>query len=344
MSRTTMADVAQAAGVSKSTVSRVVSGQSIHMRAETRQRVLRVIEDLDYRPSHVARSLVSKRTLTAGLLVSDVGNPYYAEVIRGVEDVALAHGYNIFLCNTSYNPNYCQKYIHSLTDKGVDGILFMSSSMPDEWVREVARHAIPSVVLGREFQGMEGVGGTIAVNFETGIRAAVDHLLELGHRRLAHVSGPLGLRTSQLRRDAFLQALAAHGIDPQHTPVIEGNLRTDGGRQALAQVLAMPQPATAVFAANDLTALGIVSAAHAYNLRVPENLSVVGLDDIELAGQIIPPLTTVALPRYQIGCLAMRMLLDLLQTPQEAEVQAMDHNQELETRLVIRQSTARAPA
>ena len=122
MQRTTIADVAQAAGVSKSTVSRVLSGKTKYMREETRQRVAQAIQELDYRPSSVARSLVSKRTLTAGLLVSDVGNPYYAEVIHGVEDVALANGYNIFLCNTSYNLDYCEKYVQSLMDKQVDGV------------------------------------------------------------------------------------------------------------------------------------------------------------------------------------------------------------------------------
>jgi DNA-binding LacI/PurR family transcriptional regulator len=371
--RTTIADVAQAAGVSKSTVSRVLSGKTKYMREETRQRVAQAIQELDYRPSSVARSLVSKRTLTAGLLVSDVGNPYYAEVIHGVEDVALANGYNIFLCNTSYNLDYCEKYVQSLMDKQVDGVLFMSSSMPAEWMLEVSRHEIPTVALGGEFQDVARVGGIISVNFDTGIRAAIDHLVELGHRRLAHVSGPLHLRTSLLRRDAFFRALAANGIDPEEAIVVEGNLRLDGGRRALAQILDMPQPPSAILAANDLTALGIVSAAYARNLQIPADLSVVGLDNIELAAQILPPLTTIALPGYEIGCLAMLMLLELLQTAQESQSQSMDRrrassqkvggtlavappgqaqdlplpqgiekvrHQQVDTRLVIRQSTA----
>jgi LacI family transcriptional regulator len=313
------------------------------MRQETRERVLRVIAELGYRPSSVARSLISKRTHTAGLLISDVGNPFYSEVIHGVEDVAHTQGYDIFLCNTSYDLARGTKSIQSLIDKRVDGVLFMSSSMSAEWVHELAERQVPSVVLDWEIAGVEQVAGTITLDFEMGIRAAVAHLLELGHRRLAHVSGPADLWTANVRRDAFFDALCAKNVDPAQVRVIEGNLRITGGRQALAALLSEPCPPTAIFAANDLMALGVVWEARSRGLRVPEDLSVVGLDDIELAAQITPPLTTVALPRYEIGNLAMQMLLELLQSSGEPDATIPRPHQQVATRLLIRHSTAPPP-
>jgi len=337
MSRTTIADVARVAGVSKSTVSRVLSGKYQHIRQNTRARVLQAIDELDYRPSSVARSLVSRRTQTVGLLISDVGNPFYPEVILGVEDVARANDYDVFLCNTSYDLARGLKFIRSLIDKLVDGVLFMSSSMSAEWVKELAKNKIPAVVLDWQVAGVKEIAGAITLDFEAGICAAVDHLVKLGHRRLAHVSGPLDLWTAQARRDVFINALRAHGIDPAQVDVVQGNLRIDGGRSALNKLMTRPQRPTAIFAANDLTALGIIWEARNRGLGVPQDLSVVGLDDIELGAQISPRLTTVALPRYEIGSLAMRMLLERMQAPQD------ENHRTVTTHLVVRQSTAPPP-
>ena len=210
MARPTIANVAETAGVSKATVSRVLSGNAEYMRPETRSRVLEAIDKLDYRPSSIARSLTSKRTFTAGLLVSDIGNPFYPEVINGVEETALEQGYNIFLCNTSYDLERGMTYVRSLIDKQVDGVLIMSSTMSDEWVRELAKHNIPTIILDWEINDdVTGSLGVIEVNFEAGIQAAVEHLDALGHTRLAHVGGPMDLRTSRLRLDAFGKATAA---------------------------------------------------------------------------------------------------------------------------------------
>jgi LacI family transcriptional regulator len=340
MPRPTIADVARAAGVSKSTVSRVLNGNTDYVRSDTLERVAHTIAEMGYRPNAVARSLVSKRTHTAGLLISDVGNPFYSEVIRGVEDIALAHGYDVFLCNTSYDLARGMTFVRSLADKQVDGVLIMSSSMSDELVLELAKHQVPVVVLDWQLSAVEGIVGAIAVDFTKGISAAAAHLVDLGHRRLAHVSGPLHLRTSGLRRDPFLAALAERGIDPAQVIVVEGNLRIDGGRRALAELLAIPNRPTAVFAANDLMAIGIAWAARDHGLRVPEDLSVIGLDDIQLAAELTPPLTTVALPRYELGSLAMGMLLDLLEGSHVPQAEPICQSQ-VETHLVVRQSTAR---
>jgi LacI family transcriptional regulator len=340
MLRPTIDDVARIAGVSKSTVSRVLSGNTNHMRDETRQRVEKVIGDLQYRPSSVARSLTSNRTYTVGLLISDVSNPFYPEVIHGVEDVALTHGYDVFLCNTNYDLSRGMHFVQSLIAKQVDGVMIMSSSMSDDWITELARYQIPTVVLDWHLRSIEGVAGSITVDFDRGISAAADHLVALGHEQFAHVSGPLGLHTSRLRRDAFLNGLARNGIDPVNVPVVEGNLRIDGGSRGLDHLLSLSQRPTAIFAANDLTALGIIWAARDRGLRVPEDLSVIGLDNIRLAAEIYPPLTTVALPQAEIGGMAMRMLLKLIQGNNRTwPTTILDAR--VETHLIIRGSTAR---
>lgn len=336
MSRSTIADVAQLAGVSKSTVSRVLSGNAEYMRDETRRRVEQAIAELGYRPSSVARSLVSKRTFTAGILVSDIANPFYPEVINGVEDVALGQNYNIFLCGTNYDLDRGMTFVRLLIDRQVDGVLIMSSTMSDEWVRELARHNVPVVVLDWQPRDITGTVGAIGVDFEPGIRAAIDHLVSLGHTRIAHISGPPHLQTSHLRQEAFLRATAAHNLDSQNMTIIEGDLRIDGGKRALAHLLRLPERPTAVFAANDLMAMGLVRAARANGLRVPHDLSVIGLDNIWLIKDMEPPLTTVALPRYEIGQLAMHMLLDLLNEPQIGQPV---YRRQVATHLVIRQST-----
>ncbi|RME73009.1 MAG: LacI family transcriptional regulator [Chloroflexi bacterium] len=338
MPRPTIADVARRAGVSKSTVSRVLSGNVEYMRPDTKARVEQAIAELGYRPSHLARSLTSKRTYTAALLVSDVGNPFYPEVIHGVEDVALSHGYDIYLCNTNYDVSRGLNSIRSLIDRQVDGILIMSSSMTDEWLEELVQHSIPTVVLDWVLTNPPPTVGIIGVDYRPGIQAAVEHLLALGHRRFAHVSGPLHLPTALARRDAFLHALAAHGINPSQVAIIEGNFRVDGGRAAMDELLSLPQMPTAVFTGNDMMAMGLVRASRARGLQVPRDISVVGLDDIWLVADMEPPLTTVALPRYEIGQMAMRMLLDLLKRPPASPYQ------QVETRLVCRQSTAAPPA
>jgi LacI family transcriptional regulator len=317
MSRATIADVARIAKVSKSTVSRVLSGNTIYIRDETRERVLSAVAALNYRPSGIARSLVSKRTHTVGLLISDVGNPFYSDVIHGAEDVAIAHGYGLFLCNTNYDVQRGWAYIQSLIDKQVDGVLIASSSMSNDWLFELAKHQIPAVVV------------------DWNVRQAIPSAFHI--RRLAHVSGPLELETSCIRRDAFLKALARNGIDPAQAQVVEGNLRTDGGRRAMAQLLALPMWPSAVFAANDLTAIGIIWAVRDYGLRVPEDISVVGLDDIQLAAEITPALTTVALQRYELGQICMQKLLDLRSSQHPRP--EISHS-EMVSHLVIRQSTA----
>lgn len=342
MARVTIADVARSAGVSKATVSRVLSGHHQYLKAATRERVEHAINELEYRPSSVARSLTSKRTHTVGVLVADIANPFYSDVFHGIEDSALSQSYNVFLCNTNYDLERGQTYIQSLIDKHVDGILIMTSSFSEAWLAELQRSGVPVIVLDWEMHMRSDTVSAIGVDFQRGIQAAVEHLVKLGHRRFAHVGGPPDLQTSKDRRNAFLQALKAAGIDPASVTVVDGNLRIDGGRRAAGLLLALSPRPTAIFAANDMTAVGVLREALALGIKVPEALSIVGLDDVWLAAETDPPLTTVALPRYEIGQLAMRMLFELLDKPNAEFINSVYTR--VRTSLVIRQSTGPAPA
>jgi len=334
----TIADVARAAGVSKATVSRILNGDTTYIRAETRARVQQVIEQLAYRPSSVARSLTSRRTQTIAMLISDVANPFYADVIHGVEDVTLEKGYTTFLCNTNYDAQRGLALVRALIDRRVDGILLMSSLITSSWLDELVRHSVPTVIV--DWQERAEALHAVRVAYDTGIQAAAEHLIALGHRRIAHISGPLQLHTARERRDAFLNALQALNFSAEDVLVIEGQFTLESGREAAAQILSQPadRRPTAIFAANDLMALGALSAARAANLPVPQALSVIGLDDIWLAAQAEPPLTTVALPRYQIGAQAAQTLLQVLSQPGLDTIIT-----QVESALTVRQSTAPPP-
>ncbi|MCX8061699.1 MAG: LacI family transcriptional regulator [Anaerolineales bacterium] len=336
MNRVTIKDVANRAGVSKTTVSHVLN-KTRAVEETTRAKVLQAIEELGYRPSQVARSLISKRTKTAGLLISDVSNPFYPDVILGVEEVAFAEDYSIFLCNTNYDLERGLKLVQSLVDKSVDGILFMSSSMSLQMVKEAVENQIHVVVLDWEDSNLQDMASTITINFESGIQQAVRHLVESGHQRIAHISGPLNLWTAQVRRNAFLKALEQNGLDPQQAVIIEGDLRIEGGRKAFDQLNQISPRPTAVVAANDLMALGVLWAARNAGLELPRDLSVVGLDDIDLASKVSPSLSTVALPRREIGKMAMRILLDMIREGKEATKAQVT----VDTTFVLRQSTQR---
>jgi DNA-binding LacI/PurR family transcriptional regulator len=329
----TIDDVAAAAGVSKATVSRVLSGRFTHIRPETRQRVEAAIQSLGFRPSAVARSLSSRRTFTVGMLVSDVANPFYGDVIHGVEDQAISAGYNVLLANTNYDAVRGLGLIRSLVDRRADGVLVMSSNVSDDWLDELVISNTPAVVLDWAGRRIPGVS-TIEVDFSPGIEEAAGLLLSFGHKRFAHVAGPLKMKTSCDRRDAYLKGLAAGGVRAEDVLIAMGDLTIDGGRKAWQLLSEQRRAPTAVFCANDLMALGVLSAARSDGLRVPGDLSIVGLDDIWLASQFDPPLTTVALPKYEIGVLAMDMLLGLL-SGQEPERRVVS------TSLVIRNSTGR---
>lgn len=335
--RPTIADVARQAGVSKATVSRVLNETSPYIRAETRERVMQAVNALQYRPNSIARSMTIKRTATVGLLVSDVGNPFYADTVNGVEDQALEADYDVYICNVRFDPERGTRFIQSLIDKNVDGILFMSTLLQESWLAEVERHGIPAVVVDSPFRNQGEMTAMLDVDFQSGIEAMVDHFWQLGHRHFAHISGSLDTRTANVRWQSFVEALTQRGVSESDIMLIEGNFLMDSGRDALATIMnATPRP-TAIFAANDLSALGLLTAAGRQGVRIPEDFSLCGLDDIWLAKEV--GLTTVGLEPYRLGQQAMTMLL------QHLDDEVLLHNR-VETsvsHLIVRETIASPP-
>lgn len=326
-----MRDVAERAGVSVSTVSHVIN-DTRPVSDVTRKRVERAMAELGYRPNALARSLRRQQTFSVGMIVPDSANPFFAEVARGIEDIGFSRDYSVILCNSDGDLDKQLAYTNSLIERQVAGILFVAAGVSTELVNDLRRRRVPLVVVDREVVGVEV--DTVLTNHYKGGRLATQHLVDLGHRRIACISGGSELAPSAERVTGYRDALAANDLPFDATLVVRGDFQFEGGHAATRRLLALDERPTAVFACNDLMAVGCISAAVEAGVRVPEDLSVVGFDDIALASFVNPPLTTVAQPKREIGKLAMEMLLARVR-----DLDAPAHFQRLETTLVVRRST-----
>ena len=328
----TMKDVARLADVSVQTVSTIINGRP-GISEETTFRVQKAIKDLGYRPFSVARSLRTRETKTIALVVSDIANPSFATMASAAEDYAHKAGYSLVLYNTHDDTDREANYMRTAIERWVDGVVFVSAK--DQMASLVALQAagIPSVAVDRIPEGYEGYSVTLD-NVEAG-RLAAEHLLDLGHTCIAHISGPLELRLSRERLVGFRNAIEARGY--QSGPCIEnqqGNWVCSSGYSAMKKLLLQREGLTAVFAANDRMAIGAMQAIYEAGLRIPEDISVVGLDDIEVAAFQIPPLTTVRQSFAQLATLGVQLLSDILagkEIEQEMRI--------IKPELIIRKST-----
>lgn len=322
--RVTMADVAREVGVSMMTVSRVVNDKG-DVSAETRQRVLAAIDRLGYRPSGIARGLATRRTGTLGLVVPDVANPFFAEIARGVEHVAYAEGYNVFLCNTDEDPERELDVLGSLEEKRVDGIVLCSSRLETADLQLVVASHPAVALVNRRLSGGGDQVRTVLVDDVLGGRLATDHLLQRGHEAVGFLSGPEGSRSGRGRRAGYRATLLKHGVDPDPNWVHHCAPVAEAGREeALALLIHHPE-LTALLCYNDLVAVGVLRAASELGRVVPDDLAVVGFDDIPLAALVSPSLTTCRVARHELGVRAVRLLLQQIRgesTPQEAVVLA----------------------
>jgi len=305
--RVTMSDVAREAGVSLMTVSRAINAKG-EINPQTRARVLRVAEEMGYRPSNIARGLATRRTHTLGLVIPDVANPFFSDVARGAEHVAYAAGYNVFLCNTDEDPQRESAVLQSLEEKRVDGIVLCSSRLDDGELRTVVdRH--PAVVLvNRE---LENAGaGVVLVDDETGGRAVAQHLLQAGHKAVGLLAGPPASRSGHQRARGYRAALAAAGLPYRPDWVRDCSPVVESGQAVASALLAAHPELTALECYNDLVAVGALQACADLGRRVPDDVAVAGFDYIVLAALVTPPLTTCRVPRYELGAQAMRLLLE----------------------------------
>jgi LacI family transcriptional regulator len=328
--RPTLDDVAKRAGVSPSTVSRTLSG-NIKVSSEKQQRVWQAAKELGYQPDGVARGLRSGYTRILGLVVPDIRNPFFADIIRGAEDVAAEHKYTLFVGSTDEDRNREKTHLQALISHRPAGLM-VSSSRAEEVLSQVSRHQIPIVLLGR---GRTTVTPNwVGTDHRLGASLAARHLLGLRHKRLAVISGPTDIDVYELRREGFLAEIGAHCEDVM---VQAGYRGVQGGYMAMQELLASRRACpSGVFAASDTLAIGAIRAVIEAGLLVPDDVSVIGFDGLELGAYITPRLTTVSQSGYQIGYLGCRRLLALVQGNDAEEHQPIM----LKPTLVVRESTA----
>lgn len=329
----TIKDVAEQAGVSVNTVSRALNNKP-DVSHVTRQRVLEVAKGLDYVPNALARSLVRKNTKTIGVTIGDNSNPYFATILKVIEKTARGRGYTIFVCNTDENPLQEAEAIDVLREKMVDGLLVTPVVGKGNIAIQRLRDAgVPFVVLARALQDIKADCVTCD-NVKGGFQA-VRHLIDNGHTRIAHIAGPQGLQPAMDRYKGYMNALSSCGITPDPSLVKWGNVNMSDGKKSMHELLSAGNRPTAVFAFSDFVAMGVMMAVREVNLRIPEEVALVGYDNIEFSSFLDVPLTTVSQPRTLIGETAINLLIDKIEKKVSDEPQQIVFQPEL----VIRKSS-----
>lgn len=320
-------DVALKAGVSIATVSHVLNGTR-GTRPQTRQRVLAAIEDLGYAQNQAARNLVMGRSSLLGLIISDIRNPFFPEVTAAFQDQALLHNMDALVVNTNYDSHRTLNSVKRMIGLQVPAVAILTSQIAPGVMDMLAEQKIAAVYL--DLGRVDRYISNIVLDYERGISEGLEYLRNLGHRRIAYIGGPLNLHSAQRRKKAYLETAAEMGIDPDYA--IDSDFTVKGGYFACSKLLSGRAP-TAIMAANDLTAIGVLHRAYDGGLRVPEDLSVVGFDDILIAEFTQPALTTLAVPRTEIGQVAFEALWTMMADPG-----AEGREFRLGTHLVVRQS------
>ena len=327
----TISDVAKRAGVSPATVSRVMQGAK-NVSPATRERVEEAIEELGYVPSAVAQSLRSKRTRSLALVVSDITNTFWTTVARGVEDTAQARGYSLLLCNSDENPAKQQQYLDFLISQQVDGIIIAPYSFDAGHLDKLRARNIPTVVVDRRIEGWDV--DSVCSDSISGARALVRHLIELGHRRIAVLSGPALTSTAEDRVAGYCMAMVEAGLTLDPCLIRRGEYRSTAGEELTHQVLDEGLEPTAIFAANNLIAMGVIDALEARGLAIPQDIALVSFDDLPNASRLFPFLTVVAQPVYDMGLNAAQLLLSRL----DSEGPLRPRHVVLPVRLIVRHS------
>jgi LacI family transcriptional regulator len=312
--RITMAEVARQAGVSIMTVSRAVNGKDGISHA-TRLHILEVIKSLGYRPSGIARSLATQRTLTLGLVVPDITNPFFSEVTRGVEQLAHQHGYHVFLGNTEEDPQRELGLIQSFEEKRVDGLILCSSRLEEDSLLEIIARLPAVVLINRRLTQPEqdAAVDSVIIDETGGAELAVRHLLSRGHTAIGFLAGPPTSFSGRGRLLGYQRAMQSHGIDFHPGWIAPCHPSVEGGQQAASQLLEAHPELTALFCYNDLVAVGALHASSRVHRAVPHDLAVVGYDDIPLAALVSPSLTTCRSPRLVLGSRAVEVLIQRMQ-------------------------------
>ena len=323
--------IARAAQVSIATVSRTINNIPT-VNPEIAKRVWQVIDELDYFPNTQARALVSGRSKLFGLIVSEITNPFFPELIQGFEDIAVANGYEILVSSTNHDPKRMSHCIRRMLERKVEGVAVMTFGIEEPLLDQLAKRKVPLVFvdIGPTRPGIS----LLKVDYRHGILQGVQHLAALGHKDIGFISGPLTLHSAQSRRTAFSTSLKECGIALNPTWIIEGDHTMEGGIASMEHLLAAATIPTAVLCSNDMTAIGVLHKLYRAGLRVPDDLSVIGFDDIHIAEVTIPPLTTVQMSRFEIARAAVTALRTLVEEPENSQ---REYN--IQTDLIVREST-----
>jgi LacI family transcriptional regulator len=328
-----IAEIARRANVSTATVSRTLN-QSGPVKAATARKVWRAVTALNYYPNSHARTLVSGRSRLIGLIVSDITNPFFPELVRAFEDLAAQKQYDLLLTSTNYDTSRMTTCLRRMLERKVDGVAMMTSEMDMGLIKELSRRNLPIVFMDVGQMGPRM--SHVSIDYGNGIRQAVDHVVSLGHRNIGFITGPLDLHSARTRRQAFVDGLRSHSIPLDRRFVREGTHTAEGGEKAMKEMLKLARIPSAVVCSNDWTAIGALHAIHDAGLSVPEDISLVGFDDIPLTSYTNPMLTTVRMSAQDVGATAFQALFSLI-----GEQHVEGDVYQVPTRLVVRESTTR---
>ncbi|WP_210587707.1 LacI family DNA-binding transcriptional regulator [Streptomyces sp. GESEQ-35] len=330
----TLADVARAARVHPGTVSKALNPATRHRVApDTVRRIVRAAETLGYEPNSLARGLRTRRSRTIGVLIPDLANPLFPPIVRGIEQVLRAADHLALLTDTDNDPELEERMVAMLQGRRSDGFIVATARREHPLLDRLADTDTPLVLLNRITDNPRH--SSVTGDDAAGVRDAVRHLVDLGHRRIAHLAGPQDLSTGHLRHRAFLDAVDQSGLDRRACPVVAGTVySTEAGRSAARDLLALRPRPTAVLAGNDLMALGVLDALTEAGLNCPHDLSVIGFNDMPMLDRMATPLTTIRTPQHEIGAEAARLMLRILDgLPEPLHIR-------LTCRLIVRGSTA----
>ncbi|MHB8278320.1 MAG: LacI family DNA-binding transcriptional regulator [Candidatus Humimicrobiaceae bacterium] len=327
-------DIAKIAQVSSTTVSHVIN-KTRFVSPETKDKVLEAMQGLNYKPNLLARGLATGVTHTIGLVISDIKNPFYPEIIQGVEELAIRSEYNIFLCNTDYDVEKGLKSIGALIRKKVDGIIIASSQADKFLLEELIESTIPFVLV--DWNENKINVDSIYFDFESGIRKAIKYLISLGHKKIYFISGPKYLKTASIRKNNFINIIKSLKDERISYKIIEGNHKIDGGINAAKEIEKEKDMPTSIICSNDLTAIGAMKTLQTDGVKIPDQISIVGLDNIMLSEIVTPSLTTIALERYLIGKSAVELLINRMKNKKIPK-----QTKYFDTKLIVRESTSKA--
>jgi LacI family transcriptional regulator len=312
--KVTIKDIARLANVSHTTVSRALNNQS-RIRADTKEKILSIAREVNYQPNFIARSLVMKRTKTLGLIITTIVNPFYNELAQGIEETARRLGYNIILCCSHADLSTEKHYVDMLRSKGADGIILSSVHMEDPNVGRLAEDEFPVVLVNRRTYDpiVRKKVDYVGVDNELGGLLAVEHLIKLGHQRIGVIGGSRESSVGFERLGGGKKALAAYGLESPETYFVEGDFLKDSGYRGGKRLLKMPSPPTAIFATNDSMALGAFQAILEEGIRIPEDMALIGFNDIEFASMKRIELTTIGQKKFEMGALAVKTLVEKIE-------------------------------